>query len=211
MAGIEPETDAQAGASVISISIPGDVHAKLETANSSLLAHDLIILPPHDRSGASFYGPDDVYAVRLARGVGIDAAYLDEARNRDYLHEYSAGWAVEFAIAFSANVASADFVGITNYVMARAHQAVRKGLHIGPAEKVPVRITVASYHREPTGEVNLKGLKIEGSAAATAEALRILVDPQVGNSGQPGAPAIEAPAYLPGEISRERTKDPDQQ
>jgi hypothetical protein len=172
-----------------------------------LLAHDLIILPPYQRSDGDFYGPDDVYAIRLARDAGLNATYLHEANDRGYLHEYSAGWAAEFAIAFSANVASVDFVGITNYIIARARQAVRRGLHVGPAEKVPVRITVTKYHRESTGELTLNGLKIEGPADAAAEALRILVDPRPVISGQPGAPAIKPQASVLEEGSGEQANN----
>lgn len=207
MTGTGSIMDGQTVVSVIDASIPNGVRIRLEAANSSLLAHDLIILPPYERGGADFYGQDDVYALRLARDAGLDAAYLHDLQDRDYLQEYSAGWAVEFAIAFSANVASVDFVGISSYVIARARQAVSRGLHVGPADKVPVRITVANYHRESTGELTLKGLKIEGSADAAAEALRILVDPHPGISGQQGAIPIESRPDTREENSGAQIKD----
>jgi hypothetical protein len=58
-------TDNQAEVQVISISLPADVRAMLEAADPNVR---VLILPPYQRDGRSFYGPDDVDAVRLARG-----------------------------------------------------------------------------------------------------------------------------------------------
>lgn len=179
--GTDTETEVQ----LISISMPGDIRAMLEAADPDVRAHDLLILPPYQRDGRSFYGADDVDAVRLARSAGLNAAFLHKAEDREYLHEYSAGWAVEFAIAFAAHAAAEDVVGMVNYVIARARMAVQKGLHTGPVENVPLRISVANYHREADGTMTLKGLKIEGSAAGAAEALRTLVDSNKQTGGLP--------------------------
>lgn len=166
--------DNQAEVQVISISLPAEIRAMLEAADPDVR---VFILPPYQRDGRSFYGPDDVDAVRLARGAGLNAAFLHKAKDREYLHEYSAGWVVDFAVAFAAHLAAEDVVGMLNYIIARARKAVREGLHAGPVEKVPLRITVASYQREAGGEMTLNGLEIEGSEAAAVEALRTLIEP----------------------------------
>ena len=177
-------TDNQTEVQVISISLPADVRAMLEAADPDV---QVLILPPYQRDGRSFYGPDDVDAVRLARSAGLNGAFLHKAEDREYLHEYSAGWAVDFAIAFAAHLAAEDVAGMLNYVIARARKAVNEGLHAGPVEKVPLKITVGTYHRETDGAMTLEGLEIEGSAAAAVEALRTLVetDKRVDGSPQP--------------------------
>jgi hypothetical protein len=175
-------SDNQAEVQVISISLPADVRAMLEAADPDVR---VLILPPYQRDGRSFYGPDDVDAVRLARGAGLNAAFLHKAEDRQYLHEYSAGWAVNFAIAFAAHLAAEDVAGMLNYVIARARKAVHEGLHAGPVEKVPLMITVGNYHRETDGAMTLKGLEIEGPAAAAVEALRALVETDTRADGPP--------------------------
>jgi hypothetical protein len=171
---------------LISIDLPADVRSMLQAADPDI---PVLILPPHQRDGRSYYGPDDVDAVRLARKVGLNAAFLHKAEDREYLHEYSAGWAVDFAVAFAAQIAAEDVVGIINYIIARAHKAVHDGLHIGPAEKVPLDITVTSYRREPDGTLVLKGVRIKGSEAGAIQAIRTLVNSsmQADESAEPVA------------------------
>ena len=161
---------------MIATDLPDDVAAMLEATGPALRAHDLLVLPPYRRDDHSLYGPDDVKAVRLARSAGLNAAFLHKAEDREYLHEYSAGWAVEFAIALGAHVTAINVIAVVNYVIARAREAVDEGLHAGPAEDVPLRMTLAHFHREADGATTPKGLKIEGPTAAAAAVLRALID-----------------------------------
>lgn len=153
-----------------------DVEAMLQAMGPSLHGHDLLVLPPYRRGDQSLYGPDDVDAVRLARGVGLNAAFLHDAQDREYLHEYSAGWVVEFAIATSANVTAIGLAATAKYFMARAKRAVDEGLHEGPAEQVTLRVKFARFRRGVDGTITLKGLNIEGPAPAVASALHMLLD-----------------------------------
>jgi hypothetical protein len=155
-----------------------DIEAILQTMGPSLHGHDLLVLPPYRRGGQSLYGPDDVNAVRLARGVGLNAAFLHNAEDREYLHEYSAGWVVEFAIATSANVTAIGLAATAKYIMARARKAVDEGLHKGPAEQVTLRVKFARFRRGSDGSMNLKGLDIEGPAPAVISALHTLLNPK---------------------------------
>jgi len=93
--------DARPAAQVTSATLSRDVEVELRTAASGIGNLNMVVLPPHERGGRSMYGPGDVDAVRLAREAGVNAAFLYKAANREYLHEYSAGWAIEFAIALA--------------------------------------------------------------------------------------------------------------
>ena len=166
---------ARAEVQVSTTSLSDAVEAMLQAAGPGLRDHDLLVLPPYQRDGYSLYGSADVDAVRLARKAGLDAAFLHGAEAREYLHEYSAGWAVEFAIALSAHVAAINLISLGSYVIARARKAVDEGLHAGPVEDVPIRITVAYFHRDADGSETLKDLRIEGPTAAAAEMLSTLV------------------------------------
>jgi hypothetical protein len=156
-----------------------DVEAMLRTMGSSLHGYDLLILPPYQRGGQSLYGPDDVDAVRLARSAGLNAAFLHGAQDREYLHEYSAGWVVEFAIAASAHVTAINLTAMAKYFMARARKAVDEGLHEGPAEQVTLRVKIARFRRDADGAVTLKRLNIEGPASAASAALHTLLSPDL--------------------------------
>jgi hypothetical protein len=153
-----------------------DIEAMLQTMGPSLHGYDLLVLPPYRRGGQSLYGPDDVDAVRLARGAGLNAAFLHDAQDREYVHEYSAGWVVEFAVATSANVTAIGLAATAKYFMARARKAVDEGLHEGPAEQVTLRVKFARFRRGVDGSITLKGLNIEGPASAVASALHMLLD-----------------------------------
>jgi hypothetical protein len=172
-----------------------DVEAILQTMGPSLHGHDLLVLPPYRRGGQSLYGPDDVDAVRLAHGAGLNAAFLHNAQDREYLHEYSAGWVVEFAIATSANVTAIGLAATAKYFMARARKAVDEGLHKGPAEQVTLRVKSARFWRGDDGSITIKGLNIEGPAPAVISALHTLLDPknEVSSSKQV---ELEAPSSI---------------
>lgn len=168
---------AQSRTQVTEIRLYGDVESMLNAMGPSLGDHDILVLPPYQREGRSLYGRADMEAVRLARKVGLNAAFLHGAEERQYLHEYSAGWLVEFAVVLGANISSVSVVALVNYFMARARKAVDEGLHPGPVEDTPTRVSLARFHRDASGEVTLKGLKIEGPAGHSAEALRALLSP----------------------------------
>jgi hypothetical protein len=192
--GSGEDTPVQAAARVTEADLYDDVEAVLRTRGPSLDSYELLVLPPYQRGGQSLYGPDDVDAVRLARSAGLNAAFLHDAQDREYLHEYSAGWAVEFAIAASAHVAAINVTAMAKYFMARARKAVDEGVHQGPAEQVPLRVSLARYQRDADGALNFKGLKIEGPAAAASTALHTLLgaplesrdppQPELGKTGQ---------------------------
>jgi hypothetical protein len=156
-----------------------DVEAMLWTMGPSLRGYELLVLPPYQRGGRSLYGPDDVDAVRLARSAGLNAAFLYGAQDREYLHEYSAGWVVEFAIAASAHVTAINLTAMAKYFIARARKAVDEGLHKGPVEQVTLRVNVARFRRDADGAVTLKRLKIEGPATAACAALHTLLSPDL--------------------------------
>ena len=173
-AGSMDKRDARPAAQLTPTSLSGDVEAALRTAASAIGNLDMLVLPPYERGGRSMYGPDDVGAVRLAREAGTNAAFLQKAADREYLHEFSAGWVIEFAIALGANVAAAGIAGAVTYVKLRARDAVRQGLHPGPDEEVPVRMTVARIRRTTDGETST-AFRVEGPAEAVADALRTLL------------------------------------
>lgn len=170
---------AQLDVQVTETSLYVDVETMLQAVGPSLGDHDILVLPPYQRDGRSLYGHADVDAVRLARKVGLNAAFLYGAEERRYLHEYSAGWLVAFAVALGANVSSVGLAALANYFMARARKAVDEGLHSGPVENVPIQVRVARFHRGADGEVTLKGLRIEGPAAPATETLRTLLRPDL--------------------------------
>ena len=72
-------------------------------------------------------------------------------------------------------MAAAGITGAAAYVLVRARDAVHHGLHPGPDEAVPVRMTVAQVRRDKDGRVTLKGLRIEGPAGAVSDTLRTLL------------------------------------
>lgn len=165
-----------------------DVEAMLWTMGPSLGGYELLILPPYQRGGQSIYGPDDVDAVRLARSAGLNAAFLQGAQNREYLHEYSAGWVVEFAIAAAAHVTVDSLTAMAKYLMARAQKAVDEGLHEGPTEQVTLRVRITRFRRDADGAITLKSLNIEGPATAASETLHILLSSGP-KSEEPAKPA----------------------
>jgi hypothetical protein len=169
--GQSPET------SIAETTLASDVEARLRALGPRLGDHDMLVLPPYQRSGVSLYDLDDVEAIRLARDAGLDAAFLDGPEDRRYLQEYSAGAVINFAIAFGANITSQGLAPLVNYVIARAKQAVARGLHSGPVEEVPVSLEIASFSRTSDGTFNLTGLKLHGPPPVVAEALRGLLDP----------------------------------
>jgi hypothetical protein len=66
-------------------------------------------------------------------------------------------------------------VPLSNYIVARVRHVIRRGLHSGPEDAVPIRLTLAQYRRDADGGVVIGGLKIEGTESATIAALRELV------------------------------------
>jgi hypothetical protein len=183
----------------------------LQAIGPMLGNREVLVLPTYQRDGRVLYGSHDLDAVRLARNNGLNAAFLHKAEDREYLHEYSAGWVVEFAIALSANVAAVGLTPLVNYVIARARQAVDHGLHSGPAEDVPLRMTVAHFHHGADGAMDLEGLKIKGPAGAAAEVLRALVESDFQTKELPHEPA-EEPSHrdeleLPSESETDKGQD----
>jgi len=165
----------RAEAQVTEAVLDDDVEAMLWTMGPSLQGYELLVLPPYQRGGKSLYGPDDVDAVRLARSAGLNAAFLHGGPDREYVHEYSAGWVVEFAIASSAHITAINLTAMAKYFMARARKAVDEGLHDGPVEQVTLRVKFARFRRDADGAVTLKRLNIEGPAAAVTAALHTLL------------------------------------
>ena len=138
-------------AEVNSVALPDQVTQRLRKVRIDAAPYEMYVLPPYQRDGCTLYGSDDLVAVRLARGVGLRAAFLDSAEDREYLQEYSAGYLVQFAVAFAANVATLPVTPLVDYIKARVRYIIDRGLHSGPEENVPISVTVAQYRRGADG------------------------------------------------------------
>jgi hypothetical protein len=155
--------------------LPEDVVARLEGLGPALLGRQVLILPTQHRGGVTHYLSDDVEAVKIAKSVGLDAAYLVPAEERTYIEEFSAGWVLELGMAVLQTLTVDLATGMSKYLWERAKQVVALGLHPGPAEGVPMRLYVGRYERDAGGDVRFNNLVIEGPPESVSSAIKQLV------------------------------------
>ncbi|HEV2370736.1 MAG TPA: hypothetical protein VGS19_01090 [Streptosporangiaceae bacterium] len=190
--GATDNQDSESGTVTIATAALGtEVESMLRTMGPELDAHELLVLPPYEREGRSYYGDGDLDALRLARELGISAAFLHSPEDREYLQEYSAGFVVEFAVSVGEGVTAISIGFLAKYVLARARQALHKGLHAGPEKEIPLKLTVATVRREKNGSVKIKGLKVEGPAGDVAGALHGLLDTKLSALEGPSPVALD--------------------
>nr|WP_157554617.1 hypothetical protein [Herbidospora sakaeratensis] len=164
------------------VDLPSDVALQLRNIGPDLRGHQVLLLPTESRGGATYYKPDEMDAGRIARQVSLDASYLHEGQERRYLHEYSAGWVLDFAMAVGQNISADSLIAIGRYILARARVSTSKGVTNGPPEAVPTRVTIGHIRASSDGTVELDNLSFEGSADGVAKAIREVFSPRVVSS-----------------------------
>jgi hypothetical protein len=168
--------DSLAPFSIVEQPLPLDVATRwLSLGSSSAL---VLLLPTQTREDVTYYQADDVEALKIARQVGLEAAYLIDASERRYLNEFASGWALELAIGIAANVAAAGVEALAAYVLGRVRRAIQLGRHEGPEQNVPLKLQIGQFSRTPSGEPVIKNLLLEGPAGEAIEAIRLIVGQQ---------------------------------
>jgi hypothetical protein len=132
----------------------------------------MLILPTQVRNGKAYYLPVDTEARRIAKSVGVNARFLYDGTSRSYLHEYSAGWILDLAVAIGQNISADLILGVGKYVLARAQNMVLRGVYGGEAERLPLKVTIQRAAQNERGEMELDGLSFEGEAGAVVDAIR---------------------------------------
>ncbi|GII32300.1 hypothetical protein [Planotetraspora mira] len=167
-----------------------DVSRRLEDLGPDLAGHQVLLLPTEMREGVTYYKPEEVNSGRMARQVFLDAAYLDAGQDRRFLHEYSAGWVLDFALAVGQNLSADGLIAIGRYILARAGYAISNKRHDGPLEAVPTRVTIGRVDRKSDGTVVVRNVCFEGHSEGVSMAVKEFLQPLLGSS-LPRSLAIE--------------------
>ncbi|MGC4956045.1 hypothetical protein ACLQ2P_22705 [Actinomadura citrea] len=152
--------------------MPKEVQDHLSALADQLNGLAVAILPTGVRDGKAYYLETDAEARKLARSVGLEAKYLYDAHNRAYLHEYSADWVINLAIAIGHGISTELVVSLGKYIFARARSAVRRGQYDGDENRLPLRVTIQQVKRNDQGEITFDGLAFEGETQAVVASLR---------------------------------------
>lgn len=131
--------------------------------------NQVVIVPRHIRGGSLYYDDEDLESLKLARSVQLDASDFGE-ESRTYLHEYSAGWEAEVALAIAANLTADSIIAMSRFLCLKVFAAVARGLHPGPAEIVPLKVQ-ASRVITSGDSSDIRSFVAEGPAGEVLEAL----------------------------------------
>lgn len=153
------------------------VRAKLDRLRPTD-APEIVVLPTGVRANGVWYHLGDVAALKSARQAGAAAQFADS--DPTYLHEHSAGWAADLALAILGDVRSTAVGAIVAILWMRARQAVSSGTTSEDEKEVPVRLSISRHSTGPHG-TETRTLELEGT---TQEVLDLLpnalkqLDPQ---------------------------------
>lgn len=135
---------------------------------------DLILIPSRVRSNGVWYAEGDLETLKIARDEGLRVSFISDGPAK-YLHEYSAGWYEELAIATASGLAAPALIAIAQVIRRKARGAVERGLHAGPPSSVPFTLTVTRIRRKGD-ETELASCKAEGSADDVIDGLATMVE-----------------------------------
>jgi hypothetical protein len=149
-------------------SIPAEVVERIRQRVAHGDFPTVLVLPSAVRRGEAFYTELDIEAVKNAREVGVDAAFLDAAEDRRYLSEYGAGVVLAFAVSVMQDLTVDGLKAVGSYFLAQIRRAIGAGLVREDAAPT-LRIDAEAVRVRP-GDVEVRGLHVEaeGEQAITA-------------------------------------------
>lgn len=159
-----------------------------QAAASGLGNHEIAVLPRHLRDGHLYFDDEDIESIKLARSIQLEARQVGN-EGREYLHEYSAGWVCDVAIAIGENLAADSILLLARLVWLKARSAVSRGLAPGPTSSVPLRLQASRIVVNAEGS-DTRSVAIEGPAGDVLRALA----PTLAQLGVPAADGLEVPA-----------------